>query len=74
MIMNTDAFSVSGFYRWNRNDDLHIAQACAEFAQAGTRFLAADAETVKKIIDKCKSILFLIAKACENHEIREIYY
>ena len=28
----------------------------------------------KKIIDKCKSILFLIAKACENHEIRENYY
>ena len=43
--MTADAFSVSGFYRWNRNDDLHIAQACAEFAQAGTRFLAADAET-----------------------------
>ncbi|MBR4663604.1 MAG: sugar phosphate isomerase/epimerase [Lentisphaeria bacterium] len=50
--MNADAFSVSGFYRWNRTDDSHISQACAEFAQAGTRFLAADAETVKNLLEQ----------------------
>ena len=43
--MKSDIFSISGFFRWNRTDDSGISNACREFANAGTRFLAADAET-----------------------------
>lgn len=50
--MNQDALSISGFFRWNRTDDAHIVQAYAEFAQAGTRFLTVDAETVKTLSEQ----------------------
>ena len=47
--MKSDSFSISGFFRWNRTDDQGISNACREFANAGTRFLVADAETVKTL-------------------------
>ena len=50
--MKSDIFSISGFYRWNRTDDQGISNACREFANAGTRFLAADAETVKTLPER----------------------
>ena len=45
--MKPDKFSINGFFRWNRTDDQGIARACKAFADAGTRFLSVDAETVK---------------------------
>ena len=50
--MKSDTFSISGFFRWNRTDDSGISNACREFANAGTRFLAADAETVKTLPER----------------------
>ena len=47
--MKSDTFSISGFFRWNRTDEQGISCACRAFADAGTRFLAVDAETVKTL-------------------------
>jgi len=67
--MKSDIFSISGFFRWNRTDDEHIAQACAEFAQEGTRFLAVDAETVKTLSERPERLKQL-CRTAENEGLQ----
>ena len=59
--IKTYQFSISGFYRWNRFDEKTIRRACADFSKAGTRFLAADAETVKSLLEDAEHLKRLAA-------------
>jgi len=63
--MISDAFSVSGFFRWNRFDEKTLRQACEAFAGCGTKFLSVDAETVKTLPDNPSRLKRLVAMAKE---------
>jgi sugar phosphate isomerase/epimerase len=59
-----DAFSVSGFFRWNRpgNDREEVFET---FARSGTRFLAVDAETTLSLPEKPEKMKELCRKAAK---------
>ena len=60
--MNKDAFSVSGFYRWNRLQ-IDPEPVLESFASAGTKYLVFDAETTFAFSEKLSFVRDLYKKA-----------
>ena len=67
--MTREAFSISGFFRWNRTDAAYIPQVIADFARSGTHFLAVDAETVKTLPERPERLKQL-CRAAEKEELQ----
>jgi hypothetical protein len=60
--MNKDAFSVSGFYRWNRLQ-IDPEPVLESFASTGTKYLVFDAETTFTFPEKLSFVQDLYKKA-----------